>query len=148
MADPQGGSSAGGAANSGPSLFGSLRSFWSVLLAILYTRLDLATTELQEQGVRVIQLLLAGFIAVVALLTAFFLLNFWFIAAYWDDLHSRLLVIGIIFAVYALIGVIAAAIATSIVKAWPGILSQTIKELRKDVEGLQVLLAKDKEAKK
>jgi len=144
MADPQGG---GSAASSDPSLFASLRSFWSVLLAILYTRLDLATVELQAQGIRVVKLLLAGFIAVVALITAFFFLNFWIIAAFWSTPY-RLLVIGLIFAVYLLGGIIAAGVAGALAKAWPGFLSQTIKELRRDVEGLSVLIAKDKEVTK
>ena len=35
----------------------------------------------------------------------------------------------------------------NLAKTWPGFLSQTIKELRRDVEGLQALIAKDKEVK-
>jgi len=146
MADPQGGGGAG-PDNSGPSLFASLRSFWSVLLAILYTRLDLATVELQDQGIRVVKLLLAGFIAAVAFLTAFFFLNFWIIAAFWSGPY-RLLVIGIIFAVYFFGGVIAVVVARNLAVNWPGFLSQTIKELRRDVEGLNKLIAKDKEVTK
>ena len=142
MADPQGGGAA-----PGPSLFASLRSFWSVLLAILYTRLDLCTTELQDQAIRVVKLLLAGFIAVIALVTAFFFANFWIIAAFWSGPY-RLLVIGIIFAVYLLGGIIAAGVAGAMMKTWPGFLSQTIKELRRDVEGLNRLVAKDKEETK
>ena len=140
MADPQGGST-------DPSLFASLRSFWSVLLAILYTRLDLCTVELQDQGIRVIKLLLAGFIAVVLLITAFFFANFWIIAAFWYTPY-RLIAIGIIFAVYFFGGVIFVNIARGMVLTWPGFLSQTIKELRKDVEGLNQLIAKDKDLNK
>ena len=143
MADPQ----APAAAETGPSLFASLRSFWSVLLAILYTRLDLATAELQEQGIRVVKLLLSGFIAVVAFITAFFFLNFWIIAAFWSGPY-RLVVIGLVFAVYFIGGIIAAGIAGAMLKAWPGFLAHTIKELRRDVEGLSALIAKDKEANK
>lgn len=145
MADPQGG--AGAEANSGPSLFASLRSFWSVLLAILYTRLDLATVELQDQGIRVIKLLLSGLVAVLLLITAFFFLNFWIIAAFWSTPY-RLLVIGLVFAVYLAGGIIAAGMAGAMMKTWPGFLSQTIKELRRDVEGLNQLIAKDKEVTK
>jgi uncharacterized membrane protein YqjE len=145
MADPQGGSGTGAA--SGPSLFASLRSFWSVLLAILYTRLDLATAELQDQGIRVVKLLLCGFVAVILLITAFFFFNFWIIAAFWSTPY-RLEAIGVIFAVYFFGAVIFAAIAKNLAVNWPGFLAQTIKELRRDVEGLQVLIAKDKEATK
>jgi uncharacterized membrane protein YqjE len=144
MADPQGGSAG---PESGPSLFASLRSFWSVLLAILYTRLDRGEVELQDQGIRVIKLLLAGFVAVVLLITAFFFFNFWIIAFFWSGPY-RLEVIGIIFAVYFFGGVIFIAVARNIAINWPGFLGQTIKELRKDVEGLQILVAKDKEVTK
>jgi uncharacterized membrane protein YqjE len=147
MADPQGGAGTGPATSSGPSLFASLRSFWSVLLAILYTRLDLATVELQDQGLRVIKLLLAGFIAVVLLITAFFFANVWIIAAFWYTPY-RLVAIGVIFAVYFFGGVIAVALARNLAVNWPGFLSQTIKELRRDVEGLNQLIAKDKEVTK
>ncbi len=134
MPDPQ-----GGGTGAGPGLFASVRSFWSVLLAILYTRLDLCTTELQDQGIRVIKLLLFGFIAVIALVTAFFFANVWIIAAFWYT--NRLLAIGIIFGVYLLVGLICVAGARNLVAGWPGFLSQTIRELRKDVEGLNKIIA-------
>jgi uncharacterized membrane protein YqjE len=142
MADPQGGGAGPGEATD-PSLFASLRSFWSVLLAILYTRLDLCTTELQDQGIRVIKLLLAGLVAVIAFVTAFFFVNVWIIAACWYA--NRLLAIGIIVGVYFLIGLFCALAARNMIASWPGLLSQTIKELRRDVEGLSALAAKDKE---
>jgi len=145
MADPQGGDGPGN--NAGPSLFASLRSFWSVLLATLYTRLDLATVELQDQGVRAIKLVLFIFAAALALHTAFFFALLWILAAFWDTPY-RLWVIGGIFGVYAIVGAAFVFAAYNIVTNWPGFLGQTIKELRKDVEGLQVLIAKDKEVTK
>jgi uncharacterized membrane protein YqjE len=144
MADSQGD---GGGSGNGPSLFGSLRSFWSVLLATLYTRLDLATVELQDQGVRALKLVLLGFAAALALHTAFFFAMLWILAACWDG-PCRLWVIGGIFGVYTIAGVVFAFAAYNIVTTWPGFLGQTIKELRKDVEGLQDLIEKDKEITK
>ncbi|HEX4139017.1 MAG TPA: phage holin family protein [Candidatus Methylacidiphilales bacterium] len=147
MADPQGGASAGPAASSGPSLFGSLRSFWSVLLATLYTRLDLATVELQDQGVRALKLVLFAFAAVLTLHTAFFFALLWILAAFWDTPY-RLWVIGGIFGIYALCGAAFVLAGYNIISNWPGFLGQTIKELRRDVEGLQDLIARDKEVSK
>ncbi len=141
MADPQGPETAG------PSLFGSLRSFWSVLLATLYTRLDLATVELQDQGVRALKLVLFGFAAALALHTAFFFAMLWILAWAWDGPY-RLWVIGGIFGVYAISGAVFAFAAYNIITNWPGFLGQTIKELRRDVEGLNQLIAKDKEVTK
>jgi len=144
MADSQGD---GGGSGNGPSLFGSLRSFWSVLLATLYTRLDLATVELQDQGVRALKLVLFGFAATLALHTAFFFAMLWILAAFWDTPY-RLWVIGGIFGVYAITGAAFLIAAYNIATNWPGFLSQTIKELRRDVEGLNQLIAKDKEVTK
>jgi uncharacterized membrane protein YqjE len=144
MADPQGGN-AGPAP--GPSLFASLRSFWSVLLATLYTRLDLATVELQDQGVRAFKLVLFAFAAVLSLHAAFFFAMFLIIAACWETPY-RFWVIGGIFGVYAIATAIFAFAAYNIITNWPGFLGQTIKELRRDVDGLNQLIARDKEDEK
>jgi uncharacterized membrane protein YqjE len=142
MSDPQ-----AGGAGSGPGLFASLRSFWSVMLAILYTRLDLATTELQDQVIRGLKLVLFGLLTALFLHMAFFFALLWILAAFWDTGY-RLYVIGGIFGLYLLGGAFFLLAARNIVATWPGVLSQTIKELRKDVEGLNKLIAADKEQPK
>ena len=58
MSVPEG-TGAGTNTSAAPSLFASLRSFWSVLLAVLYTRLDLVTAELQDEGIRALKLIVA-----------------------------------------------------------------------------------------
>jgi uncharacterized membrane protein YqjE len=140
MPDPQ-----GSAAAPGPSLFASLRSFWSVLLAILYTRLDLVTTELEDGGVRAVKLLVAGLVGVVLSVTAFFFAMVFLIALAWYTPY-RLWVIGGICLVYLLGGLISFAIARTMFLTRPKFLSQTIAELRRDVEGLNRLIKKDEEA--
>jgi uncharacterized membrane protein YqjE len=142
MAEPQGGGTV-----AGPGLFASLRSFWSVLLAILYTRLDLATTELQDQAVRVLKLVLFGLLAALLLHTAFFFAMLWILAAFWDTSY-RLYVIGGIFAVYVLSGFIFLLAARHMITTWPGALSRTIAELRRDVEGLNKIIASKPEEPK
>lgn len=130
MSVPEGSGSA-----AGPGLFTSLRSFWSVLLAILYTRLDLATTELEDEAVRGIQLVAASLISLLAFFTAFFFVMFFLIAMFWDT-EYRLWVIGGILMVYLAIGFILLAVARNMFLNRPRFLSQTIAELRRDVEGL------------
>jgi uncharacterized membrane protein YqjE len=128
----------------GPSLFASLRSFWSVLLAILYTRLDLVTAELEDEAVRAIKLLLAGVIAVLAFATAFFFATYFFIAMFWDTQY-RLWVIGGIFGIYLLIGAVAVIAVRNMIFSRPKFLSQTIAESRRDVEGLSKAIATKKD---
>ena len=127
-----------------PSLFASLRSFWSVLLAILYTRLDLVTAELEDEAVRAVKVLLAGLIAVLAFSTAFFFATYFFIAMFWDTQY-RLWVIGGIFFIYLLIGFIGVLAARNMIFSRPRFLSQTIAELRRDVEGLSRSIASKKD---
>ena len=124
-----------GASAAGPGLFTSLRSFWSVLLAILYTRLDLATTELEDEAVRAIQLVAAALISLLAFFTAFFFAMFFIIALAWPTPY-RMWVIGGILLVYLLIGLGSCLAARNMFLNRPRFLSQTIAELRRDVEGL------------
>ena len=118
-----------------PSLFASLRSFWSVILAIFYTRLDLVSAELQDEAVRAIKVVIAGAIALLSFATAFFFLNVWIIVLFWDSGY-RSLVIGIVLGVYLVIGIVAALVIRNMLLNRPKFLSQTIAELRRDVEGL------------
>jgi uncharacterized membrane protein YqjE len=141
MPDPQ-----GSGTDSGPSLFASLRSFWSVLLAILYTRLDLVTTELEDQALRVAKMAVSGFVGLLCLHCALFFAFLWILAAFWDTQY-RLLVIGLIFALYLIGAVAGFFVAYSLFVTRPKLLSQTIAELRRDVEGLKRLTTAKMEEK-
>jgi uncharacterized membrane protein YqjE len=134
----------GTGSGAGPGLFTSLRSFWSVLLAILYTRLDLVTAELEDEGVRALKFIVAGLISLLALITAFFWAMFFILALFWDT-EYRLLVIVIIFAIYFVVGVILFFVARNMILNRPRFLSQTIAELRRDVEGLKTAMATKKD---
>src|ERR1700683_409424 len=130
-----------------PGLFASLRSFWSVALAIFYTRLDLVTAELEDEAVRGFKFIAASLIRLLALSAAFFWANFFVLALFWDT-EYRLWVVGGIFAIYFLIGVVLFLIARNMVLSRPKFLSQTIAELRRDVEGLNRAIATKKDEAK
>jgi len=130
-----------------PGLFVSIRSFWGALVAILYTRLDLVTAELEDQAIHGVKLLLAGLVSVLSLFTAFFFAMYLLIAMFWDT-EYRLWVIGGILGVYLLVGVILFFVARGMVVNRPKLLSQTIAELRRDAEALsRAVNAKKDEAK-
>src|SRR6202167_6285591 len=130
-----------------PGLFASLRSFWSVLIAILYTRLDLVTAELECEAIRVIKLVVAGLVILFFLCMAFFFATYFLIALSWDTPY-RMWVIGGIFGIYFVVGVVLLLIARNMVLNRPRFLSQTITEWRRDVESLRhVAAAKKEEAK-
>lgn len=117
--------------NSG--LFASLRSFWSVLVAILYTRLDLVTAELEDEATRAVHLLLVSMAALLCVGMAAFFIMFLLVVTFWDD---RRLVLGIICAVNILASIILLLVARNMVLTRPKFLSQTLAELRRDVESL------------
>jgi uncharacterized membrane protein YqjE len=118
-----------------PSLFASVRSFWSVLVAILYTRLDLVSAELEDEAARGLKLVLFGLVSVLSLFMAFFFALFFILAVFWDTAY-RLWVIGAIFGLYFVVGMVLFYSAWDMIKNRPRFLSQTLTELRRDVEGL------------
>lgn len=131
MSVPEGTSS-----GASPGLFVSLRSFWSVVVAILYTRLDLVTTELEDEATRGLRLIAAGLVSLLALFGASFWAMFFILALFWDTQY-RLWVLGGIFGVHLIVGVVLLFIARNMILTRPKFLSQTLAELRRDVEGLR-----------
>jgi uncharacterized membrane protein YqjE len=127
-----------------PSLFASVRSFWSVIIAILYTRLDLVTAELEDEAHRGIKLILFGLISVLCLFMAFFFAMFFVLALFWDTVY-RLWVLGGIFGIYFVAGVGLLFVARDMILKRPRFLSQTLAELRRDVEGLTRAVASKKD---
>ena len=117
-----------------PSLFASLRSFWSILIAILYTRLDLATAELEDEASRAVQLLVVSIAALLCTGMAAFFVMFLFVVTFWDN---RVLVLSIVCGINIVASVILFLVARNMVLNRPKFLSQTLAELRKDVEGLR-----------
>ena len=119
-----------------PGLFDSLRSFWSVLIAILYSRLDLATAELEDEAIRAVKLIAAGLVSLLCLYTAFFFAMFFLLALVWET-DLRLPVLGLIFSLYFVAGIGLLLIARNMILSRPKFLSQTLAELRRDAEGLR-----------
>jgi uncharacterized membrane protein YqjE len=117
-----------------PGLFVSLRSFWSILVAILYTRLDLATAELEDEASRAVQLLVVSIAALLCTGMAAFFVMFLFVVTFWDN---RVLVLSIVCVINIVASVVLYLVARNMVLNRPKFLSQTLAELRKDVEGLR-----------
>jgi uncharacterized membrane protein YqjE len=136
----------GSGSGASPSLFASLRSFWNVVVAILYTRLDLVTAELEDEAVRGLKLILAGLLSVLSLFMAFFFAMYLLIAMFWDT-EYRLWVISGILGIYCLAGAILFLIARNMILTRPRFLAQTLAELRRDVDGLGKSFAANEEPK-
>lgn len=120
--------------DSGASLFSSLRSFWGVLIAILCTRLDLLTVELEEEANRAVQLIVVSLAAFLCIGMTIFFFLFFLIVVFWA--HAAI-VLGMVFTVCVLASVILILVARQMILNRPKFLSQTLTELRRDVEGLR-----------
>jgi len=119
-----------------PSLFSSLRSFWGVIVAILYTRLDLATAELEDEAIRLAKFVGTSLLCILFAYSAFFFAMLFILACFWNT-EYRLLFIIFVFGIYFLISVVLFLIARYMIVSRPKFLSQTLAELRRDVDSLR-----------
>ena len=114
---------------------GSVKRLTGTLIAILSTRLELLANELQEERLRLTQMLLLALIALFLLCTGLILLNAFIVVLFWDS--HRLLALGLLCVVYLVAG---AAVAMSLrAKAQAGskLFSASLAELDKDRQALR-----------
>jgi uncharacterized membrane protein YqjE len=123
------------APNSASGLLHSLSNFVGTLLGVAHTRLQLLTTELQEEVQRAAQLLVWAFISLFAAMLALFLGALTIIFVFWDThrVLAALLMTGVLLA----IAVAAALVLRSQLKTRPPVLNATLAELAKDRDHLR-----------
>ena len=115
-------------------LLSSLTTFVATLVAIIHTRLDLLSTDLEEDRAHLLSLL------VLALATLFFigvgmvLVSLLLAAIFWDT--HRFLVLGALAGFFLLGGVATWCIAVSKMRAKPRLFSASLGELIKDRDQL------------
>jgi uncharacterized membrane protein YqjE len=81
-----------------PGLLASLRQLGSALAAILHTRLELFTREFERERIRVMRLLLIGFVGLFFFALGMLTLTLFVIVIFWDT--HRLIAIGAVTALY------------------------------------------------
>ncbi|HWK72734.1 MAG TPA: phage holin family protein [Povalibacter sp.] len=119
-------------------LFQSLNNFVATLVGIAHTRLQLLTTELQEEVQQVAQLLIWSLVALFAVMMALFLGALTIIFVFWDT--HRVLAALLMTGAFLLIAAAAALILVQKVKAKPPMLDATLSELAKDRDQLRARL--------
>jgi uncharacterized membrane protein YqjE len=112
------------------ALFRSLSNLLATFVAIAHTRLELLTTELQEEMHRISAILMWSLIAVLAAGIGLFLAALVVIFVFWDT-HRLLASIGVT-SVFFLIALLAALTLRSKVRNRPPLLESTLAELAKD----------------
>lgn len=116
-------------------LFKSLNNFASTLVNIAHTRLQLLTTELQEEVQRAAELVVWAFMSLFAALLAVFLAALTVIFYFWDT--HRLLAALITTGVFVFLAVVAALVLTAKLRVKPPLLDDTLAELAKDRDHLR-----------
>jgi uncharacterized membrane protein YqjE len=111
-------------------LFRSLANLVGTVVAIAQTRLELLTTELQEEMHRVAEILVWTLIALLSAGIGLFLLALVIIFIFWDT--HRVLASVLVTAVFFVIAVVAALVLQAKVRGKPRMLDATLAELAKD----------------
>ena len=113
---------------------GPVRDFARTLLSFVLTRARLAATELEEQALRLTEILIwvaaAGFFLGVAVLFTAILV----VLAYWDS--NRVLAAGLLTLLFVSIGTGAALFARQLLRERPKMLAATLAELERDRDTL------------
>jgi uncharacterized membrane protein YqjE len=119
-------------------LFQSVNNFLATFVAIVHTRLELLTTELQEEVRQVGAILLWAFIAAFAAVMGLFLGALAVIFVFWDThrLAASLAMIGL----FVGLAVVAGLILRHKLSTKPPLLDDTLAELAKDRDQLKARL--------
>jgi uncharacterized membrane protein YqjE len=119
-------------------LFQSFSNFAGTLIAIAHTRLQLLTTELQEEVRQVGAILLWAFIAAFAAMMGLFLGALAVIFVFWDT--HRIAASLAMIAMFVTIAVVAALLLAKKLRSKAPLLDDTLAELAKDRDNLKARL--------
>jgi uncharacterized membrane protein YqjE len=123
---------------SATGLFHSLTHFVGTLVGVLHTRLELLTTEVQEEIQRTAGLLIWAFVASFAAMMALFLAALTVIFVFWDS-YRVIAALGMVL-LFAAIAVVGALTLKKRLQAKPQLLSGTLAELARDRDHLRTKL--------
>ena len=118
-----------------PGLAGSLRCLGAHLIGLLQTRLELATTELEEQKLWLVSVLSYALAGAFLLALGIVISSIFLVVAFWDS--HRLLVLGLLAGGSLLAGALAMATAVAQSRARPRFLGATLAELERDRQALK-----------
>ncbi|NOT14635.1 MAG: phage holin family protein [Methylotenera sp.] len=120
--------------NNGEGLLVSLKKLTATLIAIVHTRIELLSTDLEEGRERLISLLAMIFVALFCLCFGMVLLAILVVVLFWDT--HRLLALGTLTALFLLIGSVLGFMALRALKDMPRMFEASLAELVKDHQAL------------
>jgi uncharacterized membrane protein YqjE len=111
-------------------LFGAVRRMLATAVAVVHTRAELLTTELQEEVQRAASILLWSLVALFFGSLTVLMIAVTVLIVFWDT--HRVLAAVLISAAFVVMAAGAALYARSVVRARPKFLSGTLNELKRD----------------
>jgi uncharacterized membrane protein YqjE len=123
-----------GTGETGTGIVQSLRNLAATLVAVFHTRFELLVTEIEEERVRLLELLLWAAAALFCLAVTVLLLVLLLIALFWDT--HRIAVIATLAAVFLAAGVGIAAGARDRMHARSRLFSASLDEIARDKDQL------------
>jgi len=121
--------------NKGRGLFESLSALSATMVAILYTRLDLLSIDLEEERLHAILQLVLALTAMFFIGVGLVFVSLLLVVVYWEK--QRILVLGILAGSFLLAGLIAGGFALYKVRIKPRLFVASLSELHKDSEQLE-----------
>ena len=118
-----------------PGVLASLRGLVATAIAITHNRLQLLASDLEEQRVRALQMIVLGAVAFFCGAVAVLLVSAWIVIALWDQ--YRLLTLGFLAIVYFAGCVIALVLLRSRMVARPRMFASSLAELHRDEDLLR-----------
>lgn len=116
--------------NSG--LMGSIRQLLSTLISIVTTRVELLGNELQEERLRLLQMLTFALLALSCFGLAILLLTIFVVVLFWDE--HRLAAIGALSFLFFTLGLLMAMLLRGKMREKSKLFAATLAELAKDSE--------------
>ena len=118
----------------GKGLFESITALTSTLVAIVHTRLELLSTDLEEDRERLMSLVTLSLVALFSLLIAVVLIAITVVVAFWDS--YRVLALGSIALVFLITGIATWLAAIRKARNKPKMFVASLLELIKDRQHL------------
>ncbi|MCX7175663.1 MAG: phage holin family protein [Proteobacteria bacterium] len=116
-------------------LFASLRGLIATAVGLLRTRFELLATELEEEKLRLLSIVMYGAVAFFMLYAGVLLLAVFLTVLFWDS--HRLLVLGGLTAIFLVCGFGAMLLALRQVRAGSRLFSASLAEMTQDQRALQ-----------
>jgi len=122
------------ASTSSIGLFESLKALTATLVTIVHTRLELLSTDLEEDRERLMSLVMMSLIALFSLLIGAVLVTITLVVAFWDS--YRVLALASVSGVFIIVGVATWLAAVRQAKKKPKMFVSSLLELIKDRQQL------------